>query len=87
MLTGGERLCTHDVAEIRPRSPLVVLSACATAEGRYLDAQGLGGMARAFLESGTRNVLVTLWPVEDRAAQAFAAGRGIAVGNASFQRE
>jgi tetratricopeptide (TPR) repeat protein len=71
LLSGGERLCTHDVAEIRPRSPLVVLSACATAEGRYADAQGLGGMARAFLESGTRNVLVTLWPVEDRAAQAF----------------
>jgi CHAT domain-containing protein len=32
----------------------------------------LTGLARAFLESGTRNVLVTLWPVEDRAAQAFA---------------
>ena len=73
LLSGGERLCTHDVAEIRPRAPLVVLSACATGEGRYLDAQGLGGMARAFLESGTRNVLVTLWPVEDRAAEAFAA--------------
>ena len=83
LLSGGELLCTHDVAEIGPRSPLVVLSACATAEGRYVDAQGLAGLARAFLESGTRNVAVTLWPVEDRAAQAFSETfhRALSAGN------
>jgi CHAT domain-containing protein len=48
-----------------------VLSACETAEGRFVDAEGLQGVARAFLESGTRNLLVTLWPVEDGAARDF----------------
>jgi CHAT domain-containing protein len=49
-----------------------VIDACETAEGRFVDAEGLQGVARAFLESGTRNLLVTLWPVEDQAARAFA---------------
>jgi CHAT domain-containing protein len=51
---------------------LAVLDACETAEGRFVDAEGLQGVARAFLESGTRNLVVTLWPVEDQAARAFA---------------
>ncbi len=71
LLSAGEVLCTHEVVEIDPKTPLVVLAACATGEGRFVDAQGLFGMARAFLEAGTRNVLVTLWPVDDRAAQLF----------------
>ena len=87
LLSGGELLCTHDVADIGPRTPLVILSACATAEGRYLDGEGLTGLARAFLESGTRNVLVTLWPVEDRAAQAFAkAFHGVLAGGVQPSR-
>jgi tetratricopeptide (TPR) repeat protein len=71
LLDAGETLCTHEVAEVRPRTPLVVLAACASGEGRFVDAQGLHGMARAFLEAGTRSVLVTLWPVDDRAAKEF----------------
>lgn len=72
VLSDGSRLCSHEVARLRPALPLAVLSACRTGEGRYVDAEGLQGMAHAFLESGTRNVLVTLWPVEDRAAHDFA---------------
>jgi CHAT domain-containing protein len=71
-LSGGDALCAREIEEIRPRSPLTVLAACATAEGRFLDAEGLQGIARTFLESGTRNLLVTLWPVEDQAAREFA---------------
>ena len=84
VLSKGEVLCAHDVAELHPRAPLVVLSACATAEGGAVDAEGLHGMARAFLESGTRSVLVTLWPVEDATAQAFALAfhRALAIGHA-----
>ena len=50
----------------------MVLTACETAGGRAIDAEGLHGVSRAFLEGGTRNVLVTLWPVEDAAAKDFA---------------
>jgi len=65
-------ICTHRIAELEPASPLVVLSACETAAGRFVDAEGLQGLTRAFLESGTRNLLVTNWPVEDEAAKTFA---------------
>ena len=65
-------LCAHRIAELEPASPLVVLSACETAAGRFVDAEGLQGLTRAFLESGTRNLLVTNWPVDDRAAKLFA---------------
>lgn len=71
-LSRGEALCAREIAEIRPRLPLAVLSACETAEGRIVNAEGLQGVARAFLESGTRNLVVTLWPVVDDSALAFA---------------
>jgi hypothetical protein len=63
------------VREIRarePRLPLAVLTACETAGGEYRDAQPLVSVANAFLAGGTRNVCVTLWPVEDRAARDWA---------------
>jgi hypothetical protein len=71
-LSGGSSFCAQEIVEARPHLPLAVLDACETAEGGLVDAEGLQGVARAFLESGTRNLLVTLWPVEDQAARAFA---------------
>lgn len=71
-LSNGDVLCAREIAALRPALPLAFLSACETGGGTFVDAQGLQGLARAFLESGTRNLLVTLWPVEDRAARAFA---------------
>lgn len=68
-LSGGELLCAGEIAAHARALPLVVLSACESAEGRFLDAQGLLGLARAFLETGTRNLLVTLWPIGDEAAR------------------
>jgi len=70
-LPDGSVLCASRVADASTRTPLVVLSACATAEGRAVDSEGLLGLGRAFLEAGTRNALVTLWPVEDSAARRF----------------
>jgi len=71
-LSGGDILCPQDVQAAEPGLPLVVLSACESQTGRFVDSQGLLGVARAFLESGTRNLLVTLWPVEDGAAREYA---------------
>jgi len=71
-LSNGATLCAQEVAEIGPELPLVVLSACETGGGRPVDSHGLQGLARAFLEAGTRNLVVTQWPVEDRAARLFA---------------
>ncbi len=71
LLSNGEVLCAERILDLEPRLPLVVLTACETAGGRVIDAEGAHGVGRAFLEGGTRNLLVTLWPVEDEAARRF----------------
>jgi tetratricopeptide (TPR) repeat protein len=71
-LSAGASFCAREILDAKPRLPLAVLDACETADGRFVDAEGLQGVSRAFLESGTRNLLVTAWPVEDQAARAFA---------------
>jgi tetratricopeptide (TPR) repeat protein len=71
-LSRGESFSALEILEARPKLPLAVLDACETAGGKFVDGEGLQGIARAFLESGTRNLIVTLWPVDDRVARAFA---------------
>lgn len=72
-VSAGEFVTLADVERAEPNMPLAVLSACWTGGGESVDAEGLFGMARAFLASGSRNVVVTLWPVEDAAAAEFGA--------------
>ncbi|MFT5049676.1 MAG: CHAT domain-containing protein/tetratricopeptide (TPR) repeat protein [Chlamydiales bacterium] len=71
-LSGGDVLCARDIEALEPRLPLVVLTACDTAGGRFIDGEGMHGISRAFLEAGTANLVSTLWPVEDEAARDFA---------------
>ncbi|MBI5362661.1 MAG: CHAT domain-containing protein, partial [Planctomycetes bacterium] len=71
-LARGEQLLADAVAALKPRVPFAFLSACETGEGTFVDAQGLQGLARALLDAGTRDLLVTLWPVQDQAARDFA---------------
>ena len=52
LLSGGEVLCASEVLAAAAASPLVVLAACETAGGRAIDAEGIHGLARAFLEAG-----------------------------------
>jgi CHAT domain-containing protein len=51
------------------RAELVVLSACETALGNLRESEGTVGLQRAFLSRGARSVLVSLWPVSDRATE------------------
>jgi len=65
------RLEVHDVAAMRLSANLVVLSACQTGlgAGRAVDVppgDDWVGLVRAFQAAGARNVLATLWPVDDR---------------------
>jgi hypothetical protein len=48
---------------------LVVLSACSTNLGTIEATEGIYGLQRAFLTSGARQVLATLWPVASKQTQ------------------
>jgi CHAT domain-containing protein len=56
-----------EVAGLRLSADLVVLSACRTGQGRLDAAEGVSGLARAFLAAGSRGVVCSLWAVDDAA--------------------
>ena len=54
-----------DISKVQVRAKLVVLSCCHSGRGQ-IRAEGVVGIARAFLGSGARSVLVALWALEDK---------------------
>lgn len=57
----------HEIFNLSLRADLVVLSACQTALGRDIKGEGLIGLTRGFMYTGTPRVIATLWSVDDRA--------------------
>ena len=64
LLTMGE------ISKVQLRAKLVVLSCCHSAQGE-ISSEGVVGIARAFLGSGARSVLVALWAIQDEATKQF----------------
>nr|VFK21907.1 MAG: CHAT domain-containing protein [Candidatus Kentron sp. LPFa]VFK35055.1 MAG: CHAT domain-containing protein [Candidatus Kentron sp. LPFa] len=50
---------------------LVVLSACDTGKGKVDYSEGVYGLTRALRTAGARNILMTLWPLNDELAEEF----------------
>lgn len=75
-------LTASEIASLRLSADWVILSACNTAggDGRP-DAEGLSGLARAFLYAGARAILVSHWPVRDDAAARLTTGAIAAMGD------
>ena len=59
-----------DVQAVQLRARLVVLSCCHSGQGE-IKAEGVMGIARAFLGAGARSVLVSLWAIDDNATFEF----------------
>jgi len=58
-------LYTDEIYNLKLNAELVTLSACETGLGRVAEGEGLLGFARAFFYSGAKNLLVSLWKVND----------------------
>ena len=63
-------LTMADVLSVNLRARLVVLSCCHSGRGK-IKAEGVVGIARAFLGAGARSVLVSLWAIDDEATLEF----------------
>ena len=63
-------LTMSDVMRVQMRAGLVVLSCCHSGQGE-VKAEGVVGIARAFLGAGARSVLVSLWGIDDEATLEF----------------
>ena len=61
-------LTMSDIAQVQLRAKLVVLSCSHSGRGQ-IRAEGVIGIARAFLGSGARSVLVALWAISDIATE------------------
>ncbi|HKB37534.1 MAG TPA: CHAT domain-containing protein, partial [Gemmataceae bacterium] len=55
-----------EVTNLKLNADLVVLSACRSGQGRLNAGEGVTGLGRAFLHAGSRGVVCSLWPVDDR---------------------
>jgi CHAT domain-containing protein len=57
----------YDVYNLKLGADLVVLSACQTALGKEMAAEGLVGLTRGFIYAGVPRVIASLWRIDDRA--------------------
>jgi CHAT domain-containing protein len=60
-------LRAYDVASLRLGSQIVVLSACDSGLGQFIDGEGPVGFVDAFIGAGAESVLMSLWKVPDEA--------------------
>jgi len=67
-------LTMADVFGIKLNADLVSLSACNTGRGAEVKGEGVMGLTRAFMYSGTPAVTVTLWSVESQSAKELNVG-------------
>ncbi|MDQ3290584.1 MAG: CHAT domain-containing protein, partial [Bacteroidota bacterium] len=59
-------LYTGEIYNMRLKADLITLSACETGLGKLAQGEGVIGITRALLYAGAKNVIVSLWKVNDR---------------------
>jgi CHAT domain-containing protein/tetratricopeptide (TPR) repeat protein len=67
----SDRLTADDITRSGLRADVVVLSGCATGDGRELRGEGVLGLTYGFLANGSHTVIASLWPVEDALTARF----------------
>src|SRR5205807_4335662 len=64
-------LTAREILQHRLHADLLVLSACESGQVGSLGGEELAGLSQAFLQTGVRSLLVSLWRVNDPATAAF----------------
>ncbi len=64
-------LTAREVLQHHLQADLLVLSSCESGQVGSLGGEELAGLSQAFLQSGVRSMLVSLWQVNDPATDAF----------------
>ncbi len=60
-----DSLYVKDIYQLKILSEMVVLGACETAKGTLYNGEGVISLARAFMQSGSKSVITTMWSVYD----------------------
>ncbi|MFL6261615.1 MAG: CHAT domain-containing protein [Thermoanaerobaculia bacterium] len=68
---GSDYLYLFEAPDLVPAGKLVVLSGCNTSVGAVDAGDEIAALGRAFLESGARAVVVSLWEAEDQSTAQF----------------
>ncbi|MCB9277668.1 MAG: CHAT domain-containing protein [Lewinellaceae bacterium] len=64
-LAKGEKLSLYELMGVETPSDLAVLSACNTGRGETTGGDDVLGLTRGLLAAGSKNVMVSLWAVDD----------------------
>jgi len=65
------RLTVAEASALALENRVVVLAACRTAGGAFLEGEGVQSLARGFMAAGARAVIGSLWPLRDDEAAEF----------------
>jgi CHAT domain-containing protein len=67
-------LQVREIIRLRLNAQLTTLSACDTGVGKLQGQEGISNLVEAFLVSGSRSVVASLWNAEDTSTSAFMEG-------------
>ena len=59
-------LYAEEIYSLKLDADLLVLSSCESGIGKLMKSEGMLGFTRGFIYAGARNILVSLWKVDDR---------------------